>query len=155
MLFSSLLSCFLATSAIAQTFTPYTEPKSGITVNAFQSSSYTFGIALPPTPQSDFIGVVVGKGSGYVGVSLGGGMLNVLLIATWPNGKSVLSSFRETAQYGSPAVATGPFSMISIADGTYTNATHFTYTFLCRNCILNDGTTFKANWTSSILGLGM
>jgi len=42
--------------------------------------------------------------------------------------------------------------MIPIANGTYTNATHFTYTFLCKGCILSDGTTFKATDTSARIG---
>ena len=97
MFFSSLLSCALVLGAVAQTPAPYTEPKSGITVWAYQSPTYNFGIAVPQTPTTDFIGVLVGKGSGYVGVSLGGGMTNKLLITAWPNGNAVLSSFRKTA----------------------------------------------------------
>jgi hypothetical protein len=62
----------------------------------------------------------------------------------------VLIQFYST--YGSPAVTTGAFSMIPISSGTYTNATHFTYTFLCKGCILSDGTTFKATDTSATLG---
>lgn len=46
--------------------------------------------------------------------------------------------------YGSPAVATGTFTQTPIANGTYVNSTHWTYTFLCSKCILTDGTTFKA-----------
>jgi hypothetical protein len=61
----------------------YTEPKSDITVEAYQDSTYTFGIALPTTPGSDFIGVLAANGTGYAGVSLGGGMTNALLIAAW------------------------------------------------------------------------
>ena len=92
MLLSSLLSCAFALGAVA---VQYTEPNSGITVEGYQSSTYTFGIALPETPGSDFIGVLAGNGTGYAGVSLGGGMTNMLLIAAWPNGNSVLSSFRQ------------------------------------------------------------
>lgn len=42
--------------------------------------------------------------------------------------------------------------MLPIANGTYTNSTHFTYTFLCKNCILADGTTFKATDATAMLG---
>jgi hypothetical protein len=96
MLLSSLLSCAFVLGAIAQKPSLYTESKSGVTVWAYQSSTYNFGIAVPQTPQSDFIGVLVGKGSGYLGVSLGGPMTNELLIAAWPNGNAVLASFRKT-----------------------------------------------------------
>jgi acetyl-CoA carboxylase carboxyltransferase component len=58
-----------------------------------------FGLALPAnaTGNSDFIATIGGKGSGWSGVSLGGGMLNKLLIVAWPNAQAVVSSFRKTA----------------------------------------------------------
>lgn len=46
------------------------------------------------------------------------------------------------SQYGSPAVASGTFTQIPIANGTYINGTHWTYTFLCSKCIQADSTTF-------------
>ncbi|TVY68649.1 Cellobiose dehydrogenase [Lachnellula suecica] len=152
MVLLSILSCTLAVGAAAQTIASYTEPKSGITVQAYQSPTFTFGLALPTTPKADFIGVLVGQGSGYAGISLGGAMTNELLIAAWPNGNSVLASFRETPKYGSPPVVTGTYSMIPIANGTYVNSTHYTYTFLCRGCILADGTTFTATSANAVLG---
>jgi len=42
--------------------------------------------------------------------------------------------------------------MLPIASGTYTNATHYTYTFLCRGCILGNGTTFEATDATAVLG---
>lgn len=56
------------------------------------------------------------------------------------------------SNYGSPAVATGTFSQIPIANGTYVNSTHWTYTFLCSKCIQSDGTTFKTTDTAPSLG---
>jgi hypothetical protein len=56
------------------------------------------------------------------------------------------------SNYGSPAVATGTFSQIPIANGTYVNSTHWTYTFLCSKCIQTDGTTFSATDTAPSLG---
>jgi hypothetical protein len=98
MLFSVILSLALALGVGAQgSQVKYTEPKSGITVNAYVNSNLVFGIALPTTATKDFIGVMVGKGTGYAAVSLGGGMTgNALLLATWPNSQAVLSSFRKT-----------------------------------------------------------
>ncbi|KAF2830839.1 CBD9-like protein, partial [Ophiobolus disseminans] len=147
-----------ATLAAAQTPAPYTDVKSGITFNTFQhSSGLFFGLALPEnaTGNADFIATIGGKGTGYSGVSLGGGMLGKLLVLAWPNQQTVVSSFRKTANYGSPAVATGTFSQIPIANGTYVNSTHWTYTFLCSKCIQTDGTTFKATDTAPSLGYAL
>jgi hypothetical protein len=59
------------------------------------------------------------------------------------------------SQYGSPAVATGAFTQIPIANGTYVNSTHWTYTFLCSKCIQNDGTTFKPTDSAPSLGFAL
>jgi hypothetical protein len=90
----------LATFALAQTPAPYTDVKSGITFNTLQhSSGIFFGLALPAnaTGSTDFIATIGGKGTGWSGVSLGGGMLNKLLIVAWPNAQAVVGSFRKTA----------------------------------------------------------
>lgn len=97
---STLFLGGLASLAAAQTPAPYTDAKSGITFNYFaHSSGYFFGIALPEnsTGSTDFIATLGGKGTGWSGVSLGGVMLNKLLILSWPNGQSIVSSFRKTA----------------------------------------------------------
>jgi hypothetical protein len=89
-----------ATFALAQTPAPYTDVKSGITFNTLQhSSGIFFGLALPAnaTGSTDFIATIGGKGTGWSGVSLGGGMLNKLLIVAWPNAQAVVGSFRKTA----------------------------------------------------------
>jgi hypothetical protein len=41
---------------------------------------------------------------------------------------------------------------LPIANGTYVNSTHWTYTFLCSNCMQLDGTTFKTTDTAPSLG---
>ncbi|KAF2243972.1 iron reductase domain protein [Trematosphaeria pertusa] len=155
---STLFLGGLASLAAAQTPAPYTDAKSGITFNYFaHSSGYFFGIALPEnsTGSTDFIATLGGKGTGWSGVSLGGVMLNKLLILSWPNGQSIVSSFRKTANYGSPAVATGTFTQTPIANGTYVNGTHWTYTFLCSKCILSDKTTFASTETAPSLGYAL
>ncbi|KAI4677359.1 uncharacterized protein J4E88_007167 [Alternaria novae-zelandiae] len=137
---SSLIFGVLATLAAAQTPSPYTDVKSGITFNTLQhSSGMFFGLALPAnaTGNTDFIATIGGKGTGWSGVSLGVG------------------SFRKTAQYASPAVATGAFTQTTIANGTYVNSTHWTYTFLCSKCIQTDGTTFKPTDAAPSLGFAL
>jgi hypothetical protein len=100
MKFSTLLLGGLASLAAAQTPGPYIDAKSGISFNYLSlSSGYFFGIALPTnsTGNTDFIATIGGKGTGWSGASLGGKMLNKLLIIAWPNGKAIVSSFRKTA----------------------------------------------------------
>lgn len=102
MKFSTLLSAVFGSLAAAQTTpSPYTDAKSGITFNAYivPSTGYFFGLALPQntTGNTDFIATIGGKGTGWSGVSLGGAMLNKLLVVAWPNGQSVLGSFRKAA----------------------------------------------------------
>ncbi|KAF2260566.1 CBD9-like protein [Lojkania enalia] len=144
------------TLAAAQTPSPYTDPQSGITFNTFiePSSGYFFGIALPEdtSNNTDFIATLGSKGTGWSGVSLGGGMLNKLLIVAWPNGQSVVASFRKTANFGNPPVTTGSFTQKAIANGTYVNSTHWRYTFLCEKCILMDKTTFGPSDTAPNFG---
>jgi hypothetical protein len=97
---SPLLTVAFSTFVGAQTPAPYTDTKSGITFNTLQhSSGMFFGLALPDntTGNPDFIATIGGKGTGYSGVSLGGGMLNKLLFIAWPNQQSVVGSFRKTA----------------------------------------------------------
>ncbi|KAF4636608.1 hypothetical protein G7Y89_g1471 [Cudoniella acicularis] len=156
MLLSSILLGALAGSAAALGTEKFTEPKTGFTVTGYISSPYSFGVALPQTPGQDFIGVVVGtKANGYVGTSLGGPMLNALLLVVWPNGQKVLASLRKTANYGTPAIATGSFSLSTIEKGTYVNSTHFTYTFLCKSCLQGDGLTFSPTEASAVLGFAI
>lgn len=84
----------------AQTPASYTDAKSGITFNTFihPSNGFFFGLALPAneTGNTDFIATIGGKGTGWSGVSLGGSMVNKLLIVSWPNSQAIVSSFRKT-----------------------------------------------------------
>jgi hypothetical protein len=164
----------------------YVEPKTSISFSAYQdaTSGYTFGVALPETPTTDFIGLLVGKGTGWSGASLGGPMVNKLLIAAWPSGTKIMGTFRKTAyvpplsplnlpfpcttvglvqrrmnltkvscrKYGPPPEVTGTFKQTPIAAGTYTNATHWSYVFVCAGCIATDGTTFNNTATAGTFG---
>jgi hypothetical protein len=97
---STIIAGALATLTDAQIPAPYTDSKSRITFNAFQhSSGMFFGLALPlnATGNTDFIATIGGKGTGYSGISLGGGMLGKLLFVAWPNQQNIASSFRKTA----------------------------------------------------------
>ncbi|KAL5418351.1 hypothetical protein PMIN03_001073 [Paraphaeosphaeria minitans] len=142
----------------AQTAAPYTDVKSGITFQAYQhTTGYFLGVALleNPTGNTDLIVTIGGKGTGWSGASLAGPMKNALLVLAWPNNNTIVSSFRKTNQYGSPPVPTGAFMQLPIANGTYTNTTHWTYTFVCSKCIQSDGTTFAANENTTVLGYAL
>jgi hypothetical protein len=95
-----LLTNALASLTVAQTPASYTDPKSGITFNMFQhSSGLFFGLTLPlnDSASTDFIATIGGQGTGWSGASLGGGMLNRLMIVAWPNAQSVVGSFRKVS----------------------------------------------------------
>ncbi|KAF1977293.1 CBD9-like protein [Bimuria novae-zelandiae CBS 107.79] len=154
----TLLVGGIATLAAAQTAAPYTDAKSNITFQAYQhTTGYFLGLALPndPTGNTDVIVTIGGKGTGWSGVSLAGPMKNALLVLAWPNSQAIVGSFRKTAQYGSPLIATGTFTQTLIANGTYINSTHWTYTFLCSKCIQTDGTTFAASANTTVLGYAL
>jgi hypothetical protein len=67
----------------------------------------------------------------------------------------VHKTYFDLRTYGSPAVATGTFAQIPIANGTYVNSTHWTYTFLCSKCIQTDGTTFKTADAAPSIGFAL
>ncbi|KAF2812367.1 CBD9-like protein [Mytilinidion resinicola] len=151
---STILLRALALGASAQQSSSYTDSKSGITFQTHtETAGFAFGIALPETPSTDSISLLVGKGTGCAGVSLAGPMINSLLIVAWPSGTSLLQ--RDYRTYGSPAEANGTFAVTPIVSGTYINSTHYTHTFLRRNCIASDGTTFASNSSVGVIGWAM
>lgn len=91
-------SALFALRAAAQTSSPYTDANTGITFNGYQhASGYTFGIALPENPTTDFIAQVqapITNGGGWAGFSMGQSMTGNLLVVAWPNDGEVVSSFR-------------------------------------------------------------
>ncbi|KAF2713498.1 carbohydrate-binding module family 1 protein [Pleomassaria siparia CBS 279.74] len=149
-----LYSALLAMKVAAQTSSPYTDAKTGISFNGFKhASGYTFGIALPETPTTDFIGQIVapvGTAGGWAGFTMGQSMSGSLAVVAWPNGDEVVSSFRKASGYTSPPVTTGDFTMTPIPSGTFINDTAFSYTFLCSKCLGTNGLVLSA--TTNVLG---
>lgn len=94
---TSLLA--FAAGAYAQSYA-YTDPASGITFQAYQDAdtSFQYGMVLPETVGTDFIGQIVmpTNGTGYGGISLTSEMVGSMLIVAWPNSGSVVASLRET-----------------------------------------------------------
>jgi cellobiose dehydrogenase (acceptor) len=94
-----LSSALFALRAAAQTSSPYTDARTGITFNGYQhASGYTFGIALPENPTTDFIAQIqapITNGGGWAGFSMGQSMTGNLLVVAYPNDGEIVSSFRE------------------------------------------------------------
>ncbi|KAK7189588.1 hypothetical protein DPSP01_001582 [Paraphaeosphaeria sporulosa] len=136
----------------------YTDPNTGIDFQQYSATGVAFslGIAFPETLGSDLIGqlvVPITKTGAWGAVSLGGGMLNHLLLVAWANGEEVVSTFRTAGAYANPAVYDATkVSALPIANGTFVNSTHFSYTFLCEGCIVGGDTTFKATDDPPVLG---
>ncbi|KAM0143527.1 hypothetical protein ACHAO1_000628 [Botrytis cinerea] len=149
----------LAQIATAATTTgAYTDANTGIEFQQYQDSSigYSFGIAVPENPTTDFIGQLVvplASGAGWGALSMGAGMTNKLLFVAWPNGKEIQSSFRYATGYSNPDVYTAStVAALPIANGTFINSTHLSYTFVCQSCVIGGTTTFDASSVLATLG---
>ncbi|KAI7778212.1 hypothetical protein LA080_002477 [Diaporthe eres] len=142
----------------ATTASAYTDPKTGIDFMSYSANggAFSFGLALPETVESDFIGqlvVPITETGGWGAVSLAGSMLNHLLLVAWANGEEVVSSFRTAGAYANPAVYDATeVTAKPIADGTFVNSTHFSFTFLCEGCIVGGTTSFKATDETPVFG---
>ncbi|KAM3086070.1 hypothetical protein ACMFMG_000206 [Clarireedia jacksonii] len=153
---ASLLALGFAARALAQTASSYIDSNTGITFMGFEDTSgFKYGMVLPETVEGDFIGQIVipsTGGSGYGGVSLTGQMTGSMLIVAWPSGTDVISSLRETSGYTSPgAYANTTSTLLPIANGTFVNSTHMSYTFLCQSCL---GNTYSLSAGAKTIVLG-
>ncbi|EKD14751.1 choline dehydrogenase [Drepanopeziza brunnea f. sp. 'multigermtubi' MB_m1] len=117
--------------------------------------TYTFGIAMPATASSDFIGRISSQGNaGWAGISLGGPMRGSLMVVARPNEGAVIGSLRLATGYANPGVYSGAATLEIIAEGTAydTESTNFTMTFLCKGCLQGDDSTFAAADATTNLG---
>ncbi|KAK1149110.1 hypothetical protein N8T08_007788 [Aspergillus melleus] len=151
------LSSVLGAAARSYNSSAYSDSVSGIDFQQWcdSSSGFCFGMALPEDADTDFIGQLVvplSDGKGWGGVSLSSSMTHALLIGAWPNGDGAVATLREATSYTNPDEYDGDASIAEIPSGTSTNSTHFTYTFLCKGCIVGDPTTFSADDESYFLG---
>lgn len=148
----------LANMAAATSAAPYTDPNTGITFETYLDSSLAFswGMVFPETLDTDFIGQLVvplTDGAGWGGISFGGDMTEHLLFVAWPNGDDIVTSFRLASSYANPAVYTDTtVEALPIANGTFVNSTHLSYTFVCSGCIIGGTTTFAATDAAPIIG---
>ncbi|KAI9051554.1 hypothetical protein LZ554_004600 [Drepanopeziza brunnea f. sp. 'monogermtubi'] len=155
MRFSLPLVAFAAGAAAQQT-SANVDSKTGITFQGKTDANtgFYFGMAVPTTVGSDFIGQMIAPiTAGYAGLTLTGKMVGSLLVVAWPNAGEVIASFRETSGYSSPSVyVNASLSLKPIAEGTYVNATHMSYTFLCGGCIMQNPLSFNGAAETVILG---
>lgn len=156
---SAALAGLARTAAAATVASAYTDPNTGIDFQTYFASDieYSFGLALPETIETDFIGQMVvplTDSAGWGGVSLGGAMVNKLLVVAWPGSSSdVMASLRIATSYANPSVySNSSVNILPIANGTFVNSTHLSYTFLCQGCIVGGTTTFKATDETPVLG---
>jgi cellobiose dehydrogenase (acceptor) len=81
-------------------------------------------------------------------------MTNSLLIAAWPYGDNIYTSFRYATGYAMPDVYTGNATLTQISSTI--NSTSFTLIFRCQNCLSwnQDGSSGGASTSSGALILG-
>lgn len=145
-------------AGLAAATSNYTDPNTGITFLTYFSTDvdYSFGIVFPETVSTDFIGQLVvplTDGAGWGAVDFGGDMTKHLLFVAWPNGDDVVTSFRIAESYANPSVYTNTtVAALPIANGTFVNSTHFSYTFVCEGCIVGGTTSFTADTEAPVLG---
>lgn len=135
-MFSTLLKGAVALGLVARvaaesyTTSAYTDPNTGIDFQRYYentqiTSGYSWGVALPEEPSTDFIGQLVwplNSTEGWGGVSFGGAMTNTLLFVAWTNGDDFVTSFRSTTAYATPSVYDATTVTASpIANGTFVN----------------------------------
>lgn len=154
------LAALLAGTAASAGITTasFNDPNTGIDFQAYTApdTDYRFGIVIPETPGADFIGqmvIPITTAGGWGAVSLNGGMLNHLLLLAWANGEEILTSFRIATSYANPDVYTATtVAAVPIANGTFVNSTHISYTFLCQGCITGSTASFNSSAPTPIFG---
>ncbi|CAI6295190.1 unnamed protein product [Periconia digitata] len=156
----ALYLLFFTKPTVSQVTEAFTDPVTGINFQRFfgARTGFSFGIALPENPSTDFIGQIscpIPSGSGWAGIALQDDMEGPLLLAAWPNGDTVVSTFRVAEDEDeNPPVVQGEFRAIDIPSGTSVNDTHMTWTFLCQNCVGNGETGFTAQDTAGTVEMG-
>ena len=156
---SSAAFATLLSLAATQRTSPFTDPATGIVFQQFfgARTNFAFGVALPETPSTDFIGQLsfpLVQGAGWGGFSLTGDLEGPLLMAAWSDGTNVVSSFRQAFnEDDNPPEVTGNFSLRPIAEGTSVSDTFLTFTFLCEGC-LSDGLGLGAADTAGVAEMG-
>ncbi|KAI1841047.1 hypothetical protein JX265_009398 [Neoarthrinium moseri] len=155
---SLALAALAGTTTAFTTTSAYTDRNTGIDFQQYVDTDigYSFGIALPENPTTDFIGqmvVPITADGGWGAVAMGPGMTGKLLLVAWANGDEIVSSFRLASSYSNPDVySESTVEALPIANGTFVNSTHFSYTFLCEGCATGDSYSFGFSSETTALG---
>jgi len=133
------MNSFFALSALcAQVFlgTNAQQPLevAGTKLTSYSTKVGTLAFSFPPSgSKNEFTGHIAGKGLGYTGISIGGGMLNRLLLVAWPNGDKVQTSFRFAGGYTRPAFYNGTAEIKELAHKV--DGQDWSITFKCVGCL--------------------
>ncbi|KAI0320478.1 cellobiose dehydrogenase [Amylostereum chailletii] len=152
-------------TALAQSSTSYYDSGNGITFQGITDPTYgvTYGAVFPPLVTSgaqstEFIGEIVAPvAAKWIGLALGGAMLNDLLLVAWPNANEIVYSTRWATTYVQPVEYDGP--TITNLPSTAVNSTHWKWVFRCQNCTtwtgggLNTASTAVFAWAYSNVGV--
>ncbi|KAF8584272.1 hypothetical protein K439DRAFT_1150670 [Ramaria rubella] len=133
-------------------FQAYTDPVHLVTYAA------TFPTATSGAGSTEFIGEIIAPvANQWVGLSVGGAMLNSLLLVAWPNGNAIVASPRIATDYVQPTVYTGP--TLTTLPSSHVNSTHWKWVFRCQNCTTWQGGSLNLNsvdawaWAVSTVGV--
>lgn len=138
----SILSSLAVAASLAGTqaailTNPYTDEATGISFTQKIAKDYSFGLALPENPTTDFIGRISANTlTGWAGAAFTDSMRDALLLVTWHHEGKIVSSLRVANNYALPKVIEGGPTLQEIASNV--NETGYEYTFLCKNCIGTD-----------------
>ncbi|KAH7915559.1 hypothetical protein BJ138DRAFT_58881 [Hygrophoropsis aurantiaca] len=156
MAFARLLAGLLAISGsvLAQSSTSYTDPDNGITFQGYTDAitDVTYGFVFPAGSDSDdeFIGEIISPVTNqWVGIALGGTMLNNLLLVAWPYDDTVVYTPRYATSYTLPTLYTGP--TITALPSTSVNETYWKFVYRCQNCTDWIGGSIDLTSTNSTL----
>ncbi|THH28872.1 hypothetical protein EUX98_g5306 [Antrodiella citrinella] len=130
----------LVGSVLGQTAAGYTDPDNGWQFTGITDPVHdvTYGLIFPPLvssgPQStEFIGEFITPiAAEWLGFSMGGAMLDNLLLVAWPNGNDIIASTRYATDYVQPTEYDGP--TITTLPSSLVNSTHWKWVFRCQNC---------------------
>ncbi|KAI0338409.1 cellobiose dehydrogenase [Trametopsis cervina] len=131
----------LVGTAFSQSASNYVDSGNGFQFTGITDAEtkVTYGLTFPPLVTSgaqstEFIGEVVAPvAAKWVGIALGGAMLQDLLLVAWPNAGSIVSSTRMATDYVQPTAYTGQATLTTLPSTTI-NSTHWKWVFRCQGC---------------------
>ncbi|KZP28042.1 hypothetical protein FIBSPDRAFT_1039750 [Athelia psychrophila] len=142
MFLRSLLCALPLLGTVLAQSVSYTDPDNSIVFQGYTDPvhSVTYGVVFPPLAanSTEFLGEIVAPiANAWVGLTLGGAMIDSLLLVAWPNGNTIVSSPRYASDYVQPLWYSGP--TLTTLPSSKVNATHWKWVFRCQNCTVWNG----------------